>query len=101
MTDGGGREEPEAIAALRGALDQASGELVEVLERRFALVRAIGREKRRLGLPFRDAEREDALIERLAARSGEAVPPDALRQILRVVFDASVRAMEAEDAEAP
>ncbi len=83
---------------MRAQFQSVTSELVRVLEQRFVLVQQMGALKRRLGLPVRDDAREAKLTEALVSQASSDIPPDALRAILRVVFDQSVQTMSKESS---
>lgn len=57
---------------LRKKIDEVDDELIEVLGRRFTLTREMRELKVREGLPGRDEKREQAIIERMLAKSDPA-----------------------------
>ena len=57
----------ERLDQLRAEIETLDAELVRLMERRRALVIAIGRIKKELGLPVLDPTREAAVVRRAAA----------------------------------
>ena len=85
------------LIELRDRIEATTHELVVLLNRRYETSQAIGEEKRRLGLPQRDLQRERTLIERLVAKSSGPMPAEAIQAIIQSVFDASLAAAKADD----
>ncbi len=85
------------LSELRDRIEATTHEVVELLNRRYETSQAIGEEKRRLGLPQRDLQRERSLIERLVANSSGPMPAEAIEAIIQSVFDASLAAASTDD----
>lgn len=81
---------------LREEVDQLSLEILDLLNRRARCVLEIGRSKRRLGLPPRDARREARLLARLADGNDGPFPDDAVRALFERIFDESLGLMEGQ-----
>lgn len=75
------------ITGDRDVLDRIDDSILEIVEARRALVIRIAREKLSSGIPFRDPERESAMMERTAKRA-RGIRPDAARGILSAVLAA-------------
>lgn len=84
---------PPRIEGLRRRLAAIDGELQRAIGRRLAVARAIGAEKRRLGLPLRDEEVERRVIARWQrALEREGVVPTRAARVARWLVDEAVRA---------
>lgn len=80
--DPSGIDEP--LADLRAQIDAVDGELIELLQRRLALVSEVGEIKGRHGVPIYAPEREKAMIaaKRMMAQD-RGLSPDFIEDILR------------------
>ena len=65
------------LQSLREEITAADNQLYALFARRMELSRLIGREKKALGMPIRDPEREQAVRENARARVGETLAPYA------------------------
>lgn len=74
-----------ACVRLRGRVDRVNAALARLLQQRAALVIAIGKMKKRAGLPAIDPARERSMQLRFSAARG-GYSPAALRRILRAVL---------------
>lgn len=84
---------PPQIEGLRRRLAAVDDELQRAIGRRLALARAIGAEKRRLGLPLRDLEVERAVVARWeASLEREGVRPSRAAHVARWMVAEAVRA---------
>lgn len=82
----------ESLTLLRRQIDSIDNDLLEVLGRRMAVSREIGRYKRLSGMPVVQARRYNDVI-RTRIRLGEemGMSPDFLRTVLLAIHDESVR----------
>ena len=64
---------------LRQKIDQIDTELLRLLNERADVVHEVGEIKKRDGLQIYAPEREDALLQRLMARSEGRLPPESRR----------------------
>ncbi|MEM4389598.1 MAG: chorismate mutase [Candidatus Micrarchaeia archaeon] len=78
----------DKIAALRKKIDALDRRIIGLLEKRAHIARAIGREKRRLGLPLLDRRRERAVLRNVASAKG-IFPRHALIRIYKEIIRAS------------
>lgn len=85
------------LRKLRRTLERISGELVALLDQRFELVREVARIKRAHGLPYRDPQRDEVIIERMVHASSGKAPPEAIRAVMTAILNSSVDMMAAED----
>lgn len=77
----------ELLRDARRELDQLDEELVALLARRAAVVRALFEQKRARSLPLFDEAREGALLEaRGEAGARRGLPRDAVRGVFRAVL---------------
>lgn len=88
------RYTPSVLRDLRDEIEAVSFDLVKLLNRRCELSLAIGAEKRRIGAPLRDPQREEELLDRLVAGSSGPMSAEALRSVFRTILDASLDAMQ-------
>jgi len=77
------------LALLRDAVDDLDEAILRLLERRMALSAHIGEAKRSRGLPVRQPRREQAILQRLADRSGNHLPAAAVTDIWKAILSAS------------
>ena len=85
------------LGSLRAALDALDEDLVALVARRLALVRAIGQAKIQHGAPTRDFAREREVL--LAARTNaerHGVRPDLVEGIVRTLIQGSLEVQEQE-----
>jgi 3-deoxy-7-phosphoheptulonate synthase len=81
------------LPSLRAAVDQLDGALLELIARRMLLSGRIGAVKRQLDMAVHQAERESAILGRLAARAPQSLPADSVERIWGEILGAS-RAMQ-------
>lgn len=74
----------DRLEALRAEMDELDDHLLELLVRRARLARTIGEHKRERGIALVDPAREAQIVERLAARAGEATGPLDARAVRRL-----------------
>lgn len=99
--NGGDREPDPAVEleAVRARIDELDRRLVELLNERAELARAVGRAKAALGRrAIRDAAREREILVRVAMANAGPMPQADLLAIYRRLF-AATRALEAGDRE--
>lgn len=81
-----------SVDELRKKIDSIDDEILELLERRARVARDIAEEKRALGVPAHDPERERSLLARLEARAragaDNVFPHVAVRPIFREIVSA-------------
>lgn len=75
------------ITGDRDVLDRIDDSILDMVEARRALVLRIAREKLSSGVPFRDPERERAMMERVGKRA-RGLSPAAAQGILAAVLAA-------------
>ena len=87
----------DELARLRAAMDEVNGRLVAALHDRARLCRAIGRWKRRRGVPTLDAEREAAMVAAVVHRPEVGgFSAEALRRIFAQVIAESRPLVDAD-----
>jgi len=85
------------LETLRKSIDRIDGEIVSLLAERYAVVKKIGEEKKRLGLPARVPEREAALLAKLKEQSRQTgLPPEIVESVYCAIMDCAVR-LESEE----
>ena len=84
----------EELARLRAQIDAIDVQLVDVLDRRGALVFAVGDWKRRAGRAAHDPARESAIIDKAARLPRAHLADGELRELLQALI-AAYRACEA------
>ena len=97
-----GKTQPETdpLAALRAEIDAIDAELVRLFARRFKLVRTIGAEKAKRGMPVVVPERIQAVqarIAKLAAAAG--LDPEIAGRLWQTIINEAC-ALEEDSAEA-
>ena len=96
--DGAPSESPE-LRELRERIDRLDRRIVELLNQRAELTKAVGHEKLRLGRrAIRDAEREREVLLRVSIANDGPLPQADLLSIYRRLI-ASARALEARERE--
>ncbi|NLC70631.1 MAG: prephenate dehydratase [Desulfuromonadaceae bacterium] len=75
---------------LRQKIDAIDDQILELLNRRSALVIEVGRLKAANGLPFFVPSRERAIYDRLAANNPGPFPSSAIRSVYREIISASL-----------
>ncbi|MGE0550221.1 MAG: prephenate dehydratase [Kofleriaceae bacterium] len=84
------------LSALRDRVESVDRQIIQLLAERLSIVTGIAEAKLSSASPFRDREREAALIERLRALGVEAgLDPHQVERLYRVVMDMSVAHQEA------
>ena len=86
------------IERSRREIDALDDQLVALLERRAGCALAIGRAKRAAGVPVRDAAREAAVLERVAARAHGPLDARSIERVFKTILDV-VREVEAAHTE--
>ncbi len=76
---------------LRKEMDEIDGEIVRLLNERAKIARKIGLVKTQAGLPIVDADREEAILRRVAHENGGYLEDDALVRIYRKIIGESRR----------
>lgn len=74
------------LSQLRKRIDRTDGELLRLLNHRALTAVAIGRLKKRQGLPVVDERREKAVLERITQATRGPLSPAALRRIFREIL---------------
>ncbi|MGE5312088.1 MAG: chorismate mutase, partial [Nitrospirota bacterium] len=70
-------EEALPLDSLRGEIDQVDLEIVELLQRRMALVEQIASLKRQAGVNVQDTAREEAILGRVTRKVRTPLSPQA------------------------
>lgn len=78
------------LGNLRQKIDAIDDQILELLNRRSALVIEVGRLKAKNGLPFFVPSRERAIYDRLAASNPGPFPSTAIRSVYREIISASL-----------
>jgi len=73
----------------RKEIDQIDEQIISLLSRRQAVAAGIGKLKRELGMEVLDPAREQEVLERLTAKGGANLSPDAIKTIFSEIFSAS------------
>jgi len=82
----------EKIERSRNELDRLTDEFVKLISRRDKLVTQICKEKKRLGLPILDLEREKEVIERAEkAALREGIDLGLVKELLELIIEHSKR----------
>jgi len=82
--------EEKKLGDLRQKIDAIDDQILELLNRRSALVIEVGRLKAKNGLPFFVPSRERAIYDRLAASNPGPFPSTAIRSVYREIISASL-----------
>jgi chorismate mutase/prephenate dehydrogenase len=75
------------LQQLRDRIAAADAEILELVNRRLALVEEIRAYKRAHGLAFVDPDQEDRLLARLRALNGGPLSPDGVERLFREVLE--------------
>ena len=78
------------LAPIREKIDQLDHQIVEILNQRLTLAAEIGKLKRSSGGPIYVAEREDAVLRKVAELNQGPIRNDALRAIYREIMSAAI-----------
>jgi len=78
------------LSAIREQIDKLDRELVRVLNERLTLASEIGKLKRSQGGQIYVAEREDAVLRKVAAQNDGPIKNEALRAIYREIMSAAI-----------
>jgi chorismate mutase / prephenate dehydrogenase len=83
-----GTSQPPHVEELRASIVQADREIVALIAHRLELVRALGEEKARHGLPTADPAREAAVLRNVSeAARAAGMPEEAVRDVFWCVID--------------
>ena len=77
------------IDELRKEIDRLDGEIVPLLLARFEVVRKIGEEKKKTGLPVYNPAREAAVLEKVSSHAPDEQTARALRLVYEQVMAAA------------
>lgn len=79
------------LNGLRKELDVVDAELIAILAKRFAITQQVGTYKKTHNLPARDAEREQAKLQQVAAVAQEtSLNPELMQKIMQLIMDEAV-----------
>ncbi len=78
------------LGPIREKIDSLDRQMVELLNQRLALAAEIGKVKRSAGGQIYVAEREDAVLRKVAELNGGPIKNDALRAIYREIMSAAI-----------
>ena len=93
---------PRSIVALRAEIDRLDRELLEVLERRMAVVTELAEAKREAGVRVRDPQRErEIIVARRQHGSEHGLSPDFVESLFRLIMWASREYQSSLRAEVP
>lgn len=88
-------EKTRRVERWRAAIDFCDDSILTILDQRVEVAQLIGSRKRELGLPIRDAAREEAVLGRLVERSkGGALDERAVRAIFGTILEETRRLEE-------
>lgn len=79
------------LDALRKAIDEVDGRLLELIAERVRLVLQVGEYKRERGIAVYDPERERQLLERLTSRAPAPLQGATVRRVFERLIDESRR----------
>jgi len=80
----------------RNTIDRIDNRLARLLKKRLALVKQVGRMKRKRGMTVRQPEREEEILARVGRAASDTETRDYLHALYRALFKASYR-VEGED----
>jgi len=89
-------DEPDGVEAARAAIDQVDAALATLLERRAELAGVVQRLKPVGGFAGRDLDREQRIVESMAARAPR-LGPGRIARIMTAVIEAGLQASEEHD----
>ena len=82
----------DGLAEMRLEIDRLDDQLVELLDRRMAVSRRIGRYKREHAMPVLQSRRyEELLARRTAEAAALGMAPEFMRSVLQAIHEESVR----------
>jgi 3-deoxy-7-phosphoheptulonate synthase/chorismate mutase len=81
---------------LREQLDEINGQLLELLNKRAALVQELGELKQKSGVKKFDPEREKEMLDRLISRNQGPFDDQTIRYLFKQIFKASLQLQEVE-----
>jgi chorismate mutase len=87
----GEADRDQVLRELREQIAANDLALLEVVNRRLALVRQLKEHKDAHGIEFVDKAQEDALVERLAEANPGPLSPDAVRELYRTLLELTKR----------
>jgi len=77
------------LSQQRAAIDSIDNEILELLQKRLALVLEVGEIKRAHGMKVYDPDRERAVIERLVAARCDPLRAEMVRRVFERIIDES------------
>lgn len=78
----------------RTRIDEINEELIDLLNKRATFAAEIGKLKKEQGLPVFDATREQAILDKMGARTKGPLTPESVKNIFKVIM-AETRKVEA------
>jgi chorismate mutase len=87
----GRRRTGDAMEELRDRIDAIDRKLVRLLNERAGCAIALGRVKKRRGLPIYQPAREEEVLGNVQRSSGGPLQPEALRRLFERIIDESRR----------
>lgn len=75
------------LADCRKRIDTLDIQILELLNRRTAIVEEIGRIKEELGMPIYEPKREDDVFHNVTANNSGPLPPDAVKRLFERIID--------------
>src|SRR5512140_1244165 len=84
------------LSSIRDRIDEVDRKIIALIAERLAIVEEVAIAKLEAASPFRDRQREEALLLRLREHAAEAgVDPHQIERMYRVIMDMSVAHQEA------
>ena len=82
----------EELKALRKEIDQIDTQILELLSKRFRVIKKIGKTKHKLGLKVRDTKREQELLDRITKKAQTLqVEEETVAKIWKSLFKLAYR----------
>jgi len=89
----------EELSVIRKSIDEANFELLELLNRRAALVEMVGKIKQEKGIETFDPARESEMLNRILAANKGPFPNSIIKKLFKEIFSASLYFMDLEQRE--
>jgi len=89
----------EELSVIRKSIDEANFELLELLNRRAALVEMVGKIKLEKGIETFDPARESEMLNRILAANKGPFPNSIIKKLFKEIFSASLYFMDLEKRE--
>ena len=79
--------ETPQLNALRDQINDIDEKILQLIEKRFAIVKEVGKVKQAANLPIKDEAREQAVLSRLGGQVADSSLKPAIQAIFQTIMD--------------